>query len=100
MYPDDIATLFDLVSVGTPVTVVDQPAKAGWSGGMLYLEVHPEQSDADWLETQGEPRAPASIDAMPIVLEAAGPQQDRLDWYTIELAEGQRSGVAVPILRR
>lgn len=50
--------------------------------------------------TQGEPRAPGSIDATPIVLKAAGAQQDRLDWYTIELTEGQRSGIAVPILHR
>lgn len=47
MYPEDIETLFRLETVGTPVTVVNQPAKAGWSDGVLYLEVHPEQSDAD-----------------------------------------------------
>jgi L,D-transpeptidase ErfK/SrfK len=99
MYPEDIETLFRAVAVGTPVTVVNQPAKAGWSGGLLYLEVHPEQSEADWLESQGEPRSPGAVDADPIVLKAAGSQADRLDWYTIALAEEQRNGIAVPVIR-
>lgn len=99
MYPEDIETLFRLASVGTPVTVVNQPAKAGWSGGTLYLEVHAEQSDADWLESKGEPRSPGEVDAEPILLKAVGMQVDRLDWYTVHLAEQQRSGIAVSVLR-
>lgn len=100
MYPEDIATLFPLVAVGTPVAIVDQPAKAGWLGGVLYLEVHPAQSDADWLESAEEPLAPEAIDAEPIAIKAAGSQADRLDWYAIALAAEQRSGIAVPVLRR
>lgn len=41
MYPEDIAALFDIVPVGTPVTIIDQPVKAGWQNGVLYLEAHP-----------------------------------------------------------
>lgn len=100
MYPEDIEKLFRIVGIGTPVTVVNQPSKAGWSGGMLYLEVHPEQSDADWLESQGEPRSPGAVDAGAVVLKAAGQRADDLDWYRISLAEEQRNGIAVPILRR
>ncbi|MBU2546085.1 MAG: L,D-transpeptidase family protein, partial [Gammaproteobacteria bacterium] len=40
MYPDDVADLFNLVHVGTPVTIVDQPVKVGWRHHKLYLEVH------------------------------------------------------------
>jgi len=100
MYPEDIAALFGLVAVGTPVAVVDQPAKVGWLDGMLYLEVHPAQSDADWLESQGEPRSPGTVDAEAIILKAVGRDVDRLNWYAIDLAEGERNGVAVPILNR
>jgi L,D-transpeptidase ErfK/SrfK len=99
LYPEDIEQLFKMVAVGTPVTIVNQPAKAGWSGDMLYLEVHPEQSDADWLETQGEPREPGEVDAEPVVLKAAGDQVARLDWYRINLAQEQRNGIAIPVLR-
>ena len=100
MYPEDIETLFRLVVVGTPVTVVNQPAKAGWLGDVLYLEVHPEQSDADWLESQGAPRSPGTVDAETAVLKAAGHWADQLDWYTMALAEERRTGRAVPVLRR
>jgi L,D-transpeptidase ErfK/SrfK len=41
MLPEDIAKLFPQVPVGTPVNIVNQPVKAGWYGGKLYLEVHP-----------------------------------------------------------
>jgi len=41
LYPRHIEALFDAVRVGTPVTLVNQPIKAGWLGSQLYLEVHP-----------------------------------------------------------
>ncbi len=40
MYPEDIAKLFPLVGVGTPVRLVNQPVKLGWVGDDLYMEVH------------------------------------------------------------
>lgn len=40
MYPEDIAKLYPLVSVGTPVRLVNQPIKLGWVGEDLYMEVH------------------------------------------------------------
>jgi L,D-transpeptidase ErfK/SrfK len=55
LYPEDIAWLYQKVAIGTPVTVVDQQAKVGWSGSELYLEVHPSQADADALEEEGAP---------------------------------------------
>lgn len=42
MYPEDIATLYNQVSVGTPVTITYQPVKAAWSGEHLLLEAHPD----------------------------------------------------------
>lgn len=41
MLPDDIERLFPQLPVGTPVNIVNQPVKAGWHGGKLYIEVHP-----------------------------------------------------------
>lgn len=41
MLPEDIEGLFPQVDRGTPVYIVNQPIKAGWYGGKLYLEVHP-----------------------------------------------------------
>lgn len=99
LYPEDIAWLYRVAAVGTPVTVVDQPAKVGWSGGELYLEVHPTQQDADALESEGTPRSPLAIDADDLVAKAAGGDVYRLDWYTIHLAETERNGIPVQVTR-
>jgi L,D-transpeptidase ErfK/SrfK len=56
MYPEDIERLFPMVNVGTPVHIVNQTVKVGWSAGSLYIEVHPlleeDQADYESLLTQ------------------------------------------------
>ena len=39
LYNEDIAKLFPLVPVGSPVYLVNQPVKLGWQGNTLYMEV-------------------------------------------------------------
>ncbi len=47
MLPEDVESLFSEVRVGTPVAIVDQPYKLGFSEGKLYFEAHvPLQEDA------------------------------------------------------
>ncbi|MGO8919085.1 MAG: L,D-transpeptidase family protein [Stellaceae bacterium] len=99
LYPEDIDWLYRTVAVGVPVTVVDQPAKVGWSGGELYLEVHPTQQDADALEETGVPRSTLAIDADELIAKTAGLDAGRLDWYTIHLAELRRDGVPIQVTR-
>ncbi len=41
MYPDDVAALFPLIPVGTPVRIVNEPIKIAWVDGELLLEAHP-----------------------------------------------------------
>lgn len=97
LYPEDIARLYAQADVGTPVTVVDQPYKAGWSGGELYLEVHPGQAGADALEAARapEPAAAEQIDARLAAL--AGAEAARINWDTVHLAERQMRGVPVQV---
>jgi L,D-transpeptidase ErfK/SrfK len=40
LYPEDIASLFPAVPVGTQVRIVNEPYLAGWRDGQLYLEAH------------------------------------------------------------
>lgn len=47
LYPEDIKTLFNTVSLGTPVTILDQPYKLGQVGDDLFLEVTQTQTQAD-----------------------------------------------------
>jgi L,D-transpeptidase ErfK/SrfK len=41
MYPDDVAALFPLIPVGTPVHLINEPVKVAWVDGELFLEAHP-----------------------------------------------------------
>jgi L,D-transpeptidase ErfK/SrfK len=41
MYPDDVAALFPMIPVGTPVRIVNEPVKVAWVDGELLLEAHP-----------------------------------------------------------
>ena len=41
LFPWDIEALYKAVPVGTPVTIVNQPYKLGWTDQGLYLEAHP-----------------------------------------------------------
>ncbi len=75
LYPDDISYLFDRLEVGTPVRIVDQAFKAGWSAdGVLYLQSYPlagEHADAAY---RGKLRM--AVDA---VESALGDLQHRVD---------------------
>jgi len=56
LFPEDVEALFDKVTVGTPVTLVNQPYKLGWGEDGLYLEAHrPLNEDVesgDWTATE------------------------------------------------
>jgi len=41
MYPEDVAQLFPMIAVGTPVRLINQPVKVAWVDGELLLEAHP-----------------------------------------------------------
>ncbi len=40
MSSEDIEYLFDLVTVGTPVRILNEPLKFGYHNGWLYMEIH------------------------------------------------------------
>jgi L,D-transpeptidase ErfK/SrfK len=99
LYPDDIAWLFGRVEIGTEVRIVDQPAKLGWIGGDLYLEVHPNQRQADELE-KNRRFAPEPIpELIWRINRAAGDAAGRLDWTAARQAVEERRGIPVRITR-
>jgi L,D-transpeptidase ErfK/SrfK len=50
LYPEDIAVFFDMIPIGTKVTVVNQPYLFGWRDGTLYLQAYEvmEDDSRDW----------------------------------------------------
>lgn len=64
MYPDDVAQLFPLIPVGTPVRLINVPVKVAWVDGELLLEAHPP------VDAQGQSFEP-NIDQFSDLLKAA-----------------------------
>jgi L,D-transpeptidase ErfK/SrfK len=63
MYPDDVAALFPLIPVGTPVRLVNEPVKVAWVNGELLLEAHPP------IDAQGQTVEP-NLDEFSAMLQA------------------------------
>src|SRR3984885_12343912 len=45
LYPEDIAVFFDLIPIGTKVTVVNQPYLFGWRDSTLYMQADAVRGD-------------------------------------------------------
>ena len=89
MYPEDIEWLFPQIPVNTPVTIMNQPYKFGWSGNDLYLEVHPPLAD-DRLTLEREMTA---LTEQYVLLTRDRPA--RIDWQLVEDAYRRRDGIPV-----
>ena len=98
LYPEDISRVFAMIDLGTPVTVVDQIYKLGWIDGALYLEVHLEGAQVDQIEVTDRftPHPVAGLEAA--VRDAAGSEQDRVDWALVRSVGEQRRGIPTRIL--
>ncbi len=93
LYPEDIERLFAMVSVNTPVMIVNQPYKWGWNDGELLIEVHPPlQEDAV------EP--PTLTDLTRLIVEATSAEPLAIDWGTAELTWREERGVPATVATR
>jgi L,D-transpeptidase ErfK/SrfK len=45
LYPENIEPLYDMVGIGEPVMIINEPYLAGWRDGELYFESHPPLED-------------------------------------------------------
>jgi L,D-transpeptidase ErfK/SrfK len=81
MYPEDIERLFPQVPVNTPVHIVDQPYKVGWSGDDLYLEVHLKE---------GQEAKPLDQVIPPKIAETPGVS---VDWEEVQRAVAENTGL-------
>ena len=99
LYPNDIAWLFETVPIGTKVRIVDQPAKLGWVGANLYLEVHPSQSQADQLEKDKRFESEPIPELIWRIKRTAGEDAGRLDWAAVRRSVAERRGIPLRITR-
>ena len=91
LYPEDIASLFPKVPVGTAVRIINEPYKLGWLDGRLYFEAHQpltEERNDEGLDfsrlTEGVITALEASDLQP-------------DWQALKSAALSHQGIPVPI---
>ncbi len=99
LYPEQIEDLFDKVPIGTPVTVLAQTIKAGWHGGELYLEAHPDPDQLEELEATYRMTLKPPPPVHDYIREKAGDAVDRVDWDFVDAELIARRGYPVRITR-
>lgn len=101
MYPEDITEVYNMVPVGTTVTVVNQPVKLAWVGDKLYMEAHPTTEQADKMEIDGGlPGYVFTEEDMGAIVATAGDSAGNLNWPLIRQVVRERRGYPVEIYRR
>lgn len=101
MYPENIIELYELVDVGSTVTVVDQPIKAAWIDDDLYVEAHLTMEQADRMEQDGGlPQYTVSNQEMDVILKAAGEYYKNIDWKKLRKVLRARSGFPIVVASR
>jgi L,D-transpeptidase ErfK/SrfK len=96
LYPEDIAVFFDLIPIGTKVTVVNQPYLFGWRDGKLYLQAYAvmEDDSRDWSKNRKELLAKL---LNPKLQKKIAEHDGEIDWQRVgDLAHSPRA-VPVPI---
>ncbi len=91
MYPEDIEKVFDMVPVGTPLRMIDQPVKVGRINGHWLVEAH------EPLEEDNIPIKVTLEQATQAVIAKTGPDMPGIDQAALEAAIEQLSGIPVSI---
>jgi L,D-transpeptidase ErfK/SrfK len=88
LYPEHVEELFEMVAVGTPVRIVNQPQKVGWDGDRLYVEVHRPLENTDSVVVEPDRTALARLVAQAVRVRPAAPVAWAHAEDAFELAEG------------
>ena len=87
LYPEDIAALFPVVPLGTPVTIVNDPILATLQDGRLYLSIHPP------LHSRDVPVKPDYAVISRIIQQAVGSATVAVDWARVRRMAKRASGM-------
>lgn len=101
LYPESIKQLYEIIPVGTKVTVVNEPIKLAWIDDRLYIEAHTELEQAIQMEEYGQTSAPKlSEKDLKRIIKIAGDFENKLRWPAIRTAIKERKGYPIEIARR
>lgn len=91
MYPEDIAELFPMVAVGTPVYLINEPVKVAWVAGELLLEAHPP------VDAQGQTREPDLNVFEGLLEKALGESTVAIYWEKARAELAQARGMPIVV---
>src|SRR5271166_6413441 len=96
LYPEDIAVFFDLIPIGTKVTIVNQPYLFGWRDGTLYLQAYAVMEDDSRNWDKNRKRLLANL-LQPKLRQQIESHDKDIDWQRVgDLAHSPRA-VPVPV---
>ena len=91
MYPEDIEALYEMIPVGTQVTIVNEPVKVAWVDGELLLEAHPP------VDAQGQSYEPDVDKFSELLREAVGDSTVAIHWDYAREVLGRADGVLATV---
>ena len=93
LYPEDIKSLYQQVSLRTPVRIVNQPYKVGTYNGRIYLEAHP------YLEEDTELFEGNLTSVVEMLIKVTGKGGYQVDWGLAKSVIAESNGIPVEIGR-
>ena len=96
LYPEDIAQLFELAPIGTPVRVVNQPYVFGLHDGELHIQAFDvlEDDKRDWKKAQAKLLNKAMAERIKQELAA---RKEKIDWDAVAKLSEEPRGIPVSI---
>jgi L,D-transpeptidase ErfK/SrfK len=96
LYPEDIAVLFEIAPLGTPLRVVNQPFLFGWHDGALHIQAFDvlEDDPRDWKKAQAKLLNKAIADNIKKELAA---RKEKIDWDAVARLSHEPRGIPVSV---
>lgn len=91
LFNQDVEELYEQVHTGTPVKVINQPYKAGWQDGQLFVEAHvpinmgPAPSDLNMISAERS------------IMPALKDKNIEVDWNSVRTIVSLQRGVPEPV---
>ncbi len=98
MYPENVKTLFDMVPINIPVTIVSQPILVAEIDNKLYLEANPSKRQGNDIEITGtHEKIDLSNELKEVIKKAAGDKANTIDWKIVNQVVRERQGYPIVI---
>jgi L,D-transpeptidase ErfK/SrfK len=96
LYPEDIAVLFEMAPIGTPVRVVNQPFVFGFKDGALHIQAFDvlEDDPRDWKKAQAKLLNKALAERIQKELAA---RKEKIDWDAVAELSHDPRGIPVSV---